>query len=67
MASPADMPKRRAERESACSGKKAFDSESAANKALRYVQVWGTSLVKPTRSYRCGCGKWHLTSKKGGY
>ena len=46
-------------------GKKLYNSEHAADRALQAVRDYGAPRdKKPTRAYRCpGCGKWALTSQ----
>lgn len=43
--------------------KLAFASSREANRVLMKTWREGRRKKLPTRSYRCQCGKWHLTSQ----
>lgn len=49
---------------SACQRKKRFNSDAAAQAALKKINPL-RALAKPSRVYRCPvCGGWHLTSQR---
>ena len=45
------------------SGKKHFDTRAAAEQAMHTLWARGRGGRLPSRTYRCDCGSWHLTSK----
>lgn len=44
-------------------GKSAYDSRAAAERAMGTFWHKMRNESAPTRSYRCPCGSWHLSSK----